>query len=97
MDHKKFVKYCIVNLDLNEADQSEEYFWPVPLCAMNSVFSINTKYKAVTNSLNRSCQHFHLRSCHPNITNNETFQECIKRISGQSSGLSLKYFVKPTK
>jgi hypothetical protein len=45
---------------LNEPDQFEEYFSSVAFCAMNSVFSINTKYEAVVNALNRFCGYFEL-------------------------------------
>lgn len=163
MDNKKFLKYCIENLELNEVDQFENYFSCVPFCAINSIFSINTKYEAVLNALNRFCNHFDLTLSHnvngqippigkqksiseiynlikdidvnilaaeifqnrqrtsttsgilkadasvrflkilndfgieyyqdiPRLTSNETFEECIKRIPGQSSGTSLKYF-----
>jgi len=163
MDNKKFLNYCLNNLDLNEPDQFEEYFASVPLCAFNAVFSINTKYEAVLNALNRFCEHFELPLTHstkgqippnkkqrtvthvynlvkdispevlaaevfknrqrtsttngilkaeaslrfikilkdfgvetyqdiPKLVNNETFEDCIKRIPGQRSGVSLKYF-----
>ena len=163
MDNKKFLKYCIDHLELDEADQFEEYFSAVPLCAINAIFSINTKYEAVLNALNRFCKHFNLKLAHPTsgqipplkgqkkvsdiynlikdidpetlaadifqnrqrtsttsgilkaeasikflkilkdfgvetyqdifkIVGNDTFEECIKNISGQNSGTSLKYF-----
>ncbi|MCG9900892.1 MAG: hypothetical protein MH132_12880 [Hydrotalea sp.] len=164
MDNKKFLKYCIDNLELDEADQFEDYFSSVPFCVMNSIFSINTKYEAVLNALNRFCKHFDLTLAHnvhgqippiemqkfvseiynlikdidvnslaadifknrqrtsttngilkadacvrflkiikgfgveyyqdvPRLIDNETFEDCIKRIPGQSSGTSLKYFL----
>jgi hypothetical protein len=65
MENKIFLKYCLDNLDLNEPDQFEEYFTSVPLCAINAIFSINTKYEAVINALNRFCDHFALELLHP--------------------------------
>lgn len=65
MDNKKFLKYCLDNLNFNEPDQFEEYFASVPLCAINAIFSINTKYEAVLNALNRFCDHFDLELAHP--------------------------------
>ena len=163
MVNSLFLKYCIVNLKLDEKDQFEEYFSSVPLCAINAIFSINTKYEAVLNALNRFCAHFNLTLSHPiigqippligqknvsdiynlikdidpgilateifknrqrtsttngilktdasvkflkilkdfgvetyqdiyKIVDNDTFEECIKNIPGQKSGISLKYF-----
>jgi hypothetical protein len=163
MDNKKFLKYCIDNLELDEADQFEDYFSSAAFCVMNSIFSINTKYEAVLNALNRFCKHFDLTLAHnvngqippikkqksvseiynlikdidvnslaadifqnrqrtsttngilkadacvrflkivkdfdveyyqdvPKLIDNETFEDCIKRIPGQNSGTSLKYF-----
>ncbi len=65
MDNKKFLKYCINNLELDEEDQFEDYFSSVPLCAINAIFSINTKYEAVLNALDRFCKHFNLILAHP--------------------------------
>jgi hypothetical protein len=65
MDNKRFLKYCIDNLELDEEDQFEEYFSAVPLCAINAIFSINTKYEAVLNALNRFCVYFNLKLAHP--------------------------------
>ncbi|MBU1977476.1 MAG: hypothetical protein KKA62_05995 [Nanoarchaeota archaeon] len=162
-NNEKFLKYCIDNLNLNEEDQFEKYFSCVPLCVINAIFSINTKYEAVENAIDRFCRHFKLEIAHtidgqiPSINkqksvsdiyklikdidvnilatdifqnrqrtstsngilksdasirfikilkdfgveyyqdihklfNNDTFEDCIKRIPGQSSGISLKYF-----
>lgn len=163
MNTKKFIKYCIDNLELEQEDQFDNYFSSVPFCAMNAIFSINTKYEAVLNALNRFCNHFDLTLAHnvkgeippvkkqksvseiyklineidanvlakdifqnrqrtsttngilkaeacvrflkilkdfgvefyqdiPKLIDNETFEDCIKRIPGQNSGTSLKYF-----
>ena len=55
--HSDFVKYCIQNLDFEEPDQFEDYFSCVPLCAINAVYSINTKYVAVENAVQRFCNY----------------------------------------
>jgi len=60
MDNKRFLKYCLDNLDLDNPDQFERYFASVPLCAINAIFSINTKYEAVLNAINRFCDHLDL-------------------------------------
>ena len=64
MVNKKFLTYCTDNLKLEEPDQFNDYFSCVGICAMNAVFSINTKYEAVTNALNRFCSHFNLKLIH---------------------------------
>ena len=163
MDKNKFLKYCLDNLDFDQPDQFEEYLSCVPLCAINSIYSINTKYEAVLNVMNRCGIYFNIPAYHtpkgkiPDKKNqktvseiydilkdlnpkilandifqnrqltstkngilkadaslkfirilkdfgietyqdinklncNETFEECIKRIPGQKSGISLKYF-----
>ncbi len=163
MDNIYFLKYCIDNLDLDEEDQFENYFSCVPLCAINAIFSINTKYQAVLNALDRFCLYFNFDRDHPingqippkknqksvsdiyklikdidvdilaadifqnrqrtstsngilkadasvrfiktlkdsgaeyyhdiqKLINNKTFENCIKEIPGQNSGISLKYF-----
>ena len=163
MNNEKFLKYCIKNLDFDIPDLLEDYYSSVSLCAMDSIFSINTKYEAVKNAISNFCEYFQLKKGYPkkgeippikkqisvseictlinNIdvdvlasevfknrqrtspTNgilkadaalrfikiisdfgieyyqdipklilNETFEDCIKRIPGQKSGISLKYF-----
>ena len=159
----KLLKYCVANLDLDQPDYFDSYYAAVPLCVFNSIFSINTKYEAVLNALERFCKEFELEVYAskkgkippieeqysvskiynlikdipsaklasdifknrqrtsptngilkadasvrflkilkdfgieyfqdiPRIINNETFDECVKRIPGQRSGIALKYF-----
>jgi hypothetical protein len=64
MDNKKFLQYCLDNLDLDEEDQFEEYFSCISLCAINAIFSINTRYEAVLNAIDRFCRHFKLDIAH---------------------------------
>ena len=163
MENTKFLNYCLNNLDLDQPDQFNEYLSCVPICVINAIFSINTKYEAVINVQKHFCEHFNLNiysqskgeipptnsqktvteiynlikdikpeilaseifknrqrtsttngilktdavlrflkilkdfhaetySDISNLTNNETFEECIKTIPGQNSGISLKYF-----
>jgi hypothetical protein len=162
-DKDIFLKYCIENLDLEQEDNFETYFASVPICVINSIYSINTKYQAVLNVIENFCNHFKYVDTHPikgqvpfskeqvtvtevlqnlkkysyqeaaetifcnrqrtstkngilkaeacfkflellhkfkvetfqdisKILNNEDFEESIKKIPGQRSGISLKYF-----
>jgi len=55
---KKFAKYCIENLDLHAPDDFQECYAGVSLCAINAIFSINTKYQAALNATDRFCDYF---------------------------------------
>ena len=163
MNNKKFIKYCLKNLDFTQPDYFNEYYASVPICAINAIFSINTRFEAVLNVMERFCNYFNFEMMYeikakippinkqksvtevynkvkdydPNILSerifqnrqrtstsngilkseavvrflkilkdfgveyyqnvpklffNETFEDCIKRIPGQRSGISLKYF-----
>lgn len=59
-NNKKFLEYCLNNLDLNGSDNFEVYFSCVAICVINAIFSINTKYEAVINVINRFCNHFRI-------------------------------------
>ena len=49
-------------LDLGSAKLCEDYYYTsLPLCVINAVFSINTRYKAVQNVVARYCQYFQLK------------------------------------
>ena len=84
--HSDFVKYCIQNLDFEEPDQFEDYFSCVPLCAINAVYSINTKYVAVENAVQRFCNYFDIEKGHtrrgqiPPKRNQKTVSEIYKLI-----------------
>jgi hypothetical protein len=56
----RFLRYCIEKLDLGRPDQFERYYSSVALCTFDAVYSINTKYEAVENALQRFCDHFKL-------------------------------------
>lgn len=60
MNDKKFLKYCIDNLDLEKPDGFSTYYSSVALCVINAIFSINTKYEAVQNTITRFCDYFDL-------------------------------------
>ncbi|MDR1103285.1 MAG: ADP-ribosylglycohydrolase family protein [Tannerella sp.] len=52
------VKYCTDNLDLNQQLPDEYYYSSLPLCVIDSVFSINARYRSVKNTVRRFCEHY---------------------------------------
>lgn len=65
----KVAEYCIKNLALENAELSEEYFYQsVPLCIIDSVFSIGVRYAAVRNVIERYCKYFDLGKIRANKT-----------------------------
>jgi len=58
-DVKKVVEYCSDNLDLTNAELAEEYFYnSLPLCVIDSIFSIGVNYSSVRNTVIRYCTFF---------------------------------------
>ena len=56
---KKVVNYCILTLDFeNRSETFGNYYSSLPLCVIDSVFSIGVRYTAVTNAINRLCEHY---------------------------------------
>lgn len=52
---------CIENLELKSAQLGNEYFYALmPLCVVDSVFSIGVNYKGVINTIKRLCDYFEL-------------------------------------
>jgi len=163
LNEEIFLKYCIENLDLSKPDEFNNYFSSVPICVINSIYSINTKYEAVLNVIDRYSKYYDIKPTYsvigrippkekqrsvsevydlfkdnsykflaekvfknkqrtstkngilkseavvrflkilkdfrieyyqdvPLLFQNGTFEDCIKRIPGQKSGISLKYF-----
>lgn len=51
---KSITKYCIENLDLEESGKGWEYYYAsMPLCVIDSVFSIGVLYEGVINTIDR--------------------------------------------
>ncbi len=51
---KKVIKYCIANLDFEDkSDTFYNYYSCLPLCVVDSVFSIGVHYSGVANAVTR--------------------------------------------
>lgn len=60
-DVNRVAKYCYKNLALENAELSEEFYYQsMPLCIIDSVFSIGVNYSAVENVIERYCKYFNL-------------------------------------
>ena len=61
---KKITNYCIENLDFDASGQGPEYYYAsLPLCAIDSVFSIGVRYEGVTNVIDRLSKHYDIQIC----------------------------------
>lgn len=45
-------------MDFTQPDHFNNYYASVPICVINAVFSINTKFEAVLNVINRFCKYY---------------------------------------
>jgi hypothetical protein len=60
---KTLTKYCIDNLDLETAGEGWEYYYAsMPLCVVDSVFSIGVRYEGVTNTVERLVDYYNIDS-----------------------------------
>jgi len=99
MENQKFVKYCIDNLDLTQPDSFENYFASVPICAINAIYSINTKYQAVLNVIENFCNFYGYENMNtkkgeiPKLTGQPKVSEVYQKLKKHSfNELSEKVF-----
>jgi hypothetical protein len=58
-DLLKLVNHCKVNLPLSGATLGKEYYYAhMPICVIDSVFSISVRYEGVRNTIQRFCDHY---------------------------------------
>lgn len=61
MDEEKLAGYCVDMLKLGNALLPDEYYYSsLPLCVIDSVFSIGVRYEGVRNTVTRFCDYFRL-------------------------------------
>lgn len=74
-DEKLIADFCEEVLDLQSAKLPDEYYYSsVPLCVIDSVFSIGVRYEGVRNTVTRYCNYFNL-SQYRNGTDLPSFDE----------------------
>lgn len=60
-DASKLAAFCAERLDLQGAKLGREYSYAsLPLCVIDSVYSIGVRYEGVRNVVRKYCEHFHL-------------------------------------
>ncbi|AJO20851.1 hypothetical protein QQ991_01745 [Weizmannia coagulans] len=60
-DEVEIAEFCQEVLDLEKAKLPDEYYYTsVPLCVIESVFSIGVRYEGVKNTVKRYCEYFGL-------------------------------------
>jgi len=57
---KEIAEYCMLNLDLNRTLPDDYYYQSLPLCIIDSVFSINANYNSTRNTVHRFCNYFNI-------------------------------------
>lgn len=84
---KKIYSFCRNNLDLNDAKLPDEYFYAsLPLCIIDSVFSIGVHYNSTKNTVSKYCDYFSLQKTRkdngrfPEIPEQENIDEFIRKI-----------------
>jgi hypothetical protein len=84
---KIIAEACTTQLDLKNATLSEEYFYQsLPLCIIDSVFSIGVRYESTRKVVINYCDHFNLKRIrttgeqYPDINEQESIDEFIKKI-----------------
>lgn len=66
-DISAFVNYCIEKLHLSESRMTDEYYYSnIPICVIDTVFSIGAHYTSTTNVVNRFCEHFSIQKLDKN-------------------------------
>jgi len=54
--HEKIAQYCIQNLNLDDAELSEEYFYAsLPFCIIDAVYSLGVRYSSTRNTVIHFC------------------------------------------
>jgi hypothetical protein len=72
-------KYCIANLDLEESGKGWEYYYAsMPLCVIDSVFSIGVLYEGVVNTIDKLADHYKIKV---RASKKHTLPEIKKQIS----------------
>jgi len=62
MDIRRITEYCQTNLDLQNVQLDQVYFYQsLPLCVIDAVFSIGVTYRSTELTVQRFCEHFNLR------------------------------------
>lgn len=51
-------RYCIETLDFSKLQSSDDDYFCIPLCVVDSVFSIGVKYESVLNVIANTCSYF---------------------------------------
>ncbi|MFD0051460.1 hypothetical protein ACFVHQ_19415 [Actinomycetes bacterium NPDC127524] len=79
----KIAEYCKKMLELEIAKLPDEYYYTsVPLCVIDSVFSIGVRYEGVKNTVARYCDYFNLNKYrigteHPILSEQQSVEQFI--------------------
>lgn len=86
-------RFCDDRLDLRTASLNDEYFYQsLPLCVIDSVYSIGVRYESTRNTVARYCDHYGLRRIRedkmsfPERATQETVGEFLNKL--ESAGIS---------
>lgn len=93
MDKIQFKEFCSRVLDINNAALGDEYFYQsLPLCVIDSVYSIGVKYEGTRNTVMKYCNHYGLtriklnKDVIPLIEGQESIARFIEKIESEGIG-----------
>lgn len=87
-DIKKFVNYC--KDTLNFKFRAPEGYPSAPICALDAIFSLGIRYKAVENVINKFCKEFNIAW----KTSDKKTSDLLKEIEEKKKKLTDKQFAK---
>ena len=93
----KLLERLKVTLDLSTPPVSDEYaYQSLPLCVLDTIFSINAKYESTRNVIIRYCDHYGLQRVRqdPDILPPIEDQESLSGFIGKITSLGVEEFAK---
>ncbi len=88
---EKVTEYCLKTIDLSDVKLNNEYYYScLPLCVVDSVFSIGVKYEGVKNTLKKLCnyldipEHHDLESQFPPKESQISTSEFLDKLAGKT-------------
>ncbi|CAM3841614.1 hypothetical protein [Deinococcus frigens] len=91
-DSERVAAHCRKHLDLKSLKLGEEYFYrSLPLCVVDSVFSIGVNFKGVQNTVRRCCDYLQSKHVKPQI---KTLREKGNELPLEEEQISIESFLK---
>lgn len=92
---ERLARYCDDRLDLQKAELNDEYFYQsLPLCVIDSVYSIGVKYEGTRNTVKKYCDYYGLRRIRKDRTAlpERGMQESLKEFLDKLKSSGIDFF-----